>query len=236
MELQEKNGQVGFRYRTCSGTCSSKALKALEPYGVCNLADGTHGFYVLTPAIHSLGVYRKVIGPAVTVENPPGDNLMVHKAMALIQPGAVLVIKITGEGCASACGGIMLRRMQRLGIQAVIVDGYVRDLDELLQTDMPVFARGLMPAGCKKNGLGQINYPIACGGVVVRPGDIIVADRDGVICLPEEDVQEVAQRAAEKLQKEARALKNIAEGHLVMENVDEILAQRGLKQLGGKEG
>lgn len=111
MELQEKNGQVGFRYRTCSGTCSSKALKALEPYGVCNLADGTHGFYVLTPAIHSLGVYRKVIGPAVTVEIPPGDNLMVHKAMALIQPGAVLVIKITGEGCASACGGIMLRRM-----------------------------------------------------------------------------------------------------------------------------
>ena len=71
---------------------------------------------------------------------------------------------------------------------------------------------------------------------MVRPGDIIVADRDGVICLPEEDVQEVAQRAAEKLQKEAQALKNIAEGHLVMENVDEILAQRGLKQLGGKEG
>ena len=69
----------------------------------------------------------------------------------------MLVIKITGEGCASACGGIMLRRMQRLGIQAVIVDGYVRDLDELLQTDMPVFAPGADACRLQKNGLGQIN-------------------------------------------------------------------------------
>lgn len=227
-------GKVGFRFREEILRPGKQLIEELKNYSTCNLADGTHSAYVMGPGIKPVGKPRSIVGPVVTVELPAGDNLMLHKAMALAKPGDILVVQLRGGKEYSACGGLMLRRMKALGIQGVIVDGYVRDLLELENVGLAVYARGLIPAGTEKNGPGQINFPIACGGVAVLPGYLAVADANGILCFPPEDAKEIIRGAKNKLQREAHALQEIQEGHLLKADIDSILQTKGI--LCGKEG
>lgn len=224
--MKDWKGIVGFRLRECSPQTAKELVARLWKYSTCNLADGCCNAYVMDRGIKPVGEPQKIVGSVLTVEIQPGDNLMLHKAMELARPGDILVVRMKGTEEFSACGGLMMRRMKGLGIQGVVVDGCVRDLDDIEKVGLAVYARGLVPAGGTKHGPGQINFPVSCGGIAVLPGYLLVADENGVVCFPPEDAEEIIQGAERKLKKEKSALEEIAAGHLIKEDINQILREK----------
>lgn len=170
----------------------------------------------------------KLLGTAFTVKVPEGDNLMFHKAMDMAKPGDVIVIDAGGDPKRAIFGALMISYCKARGLAGVIVDGAIRDYDELAEMDFPVYAKGITPNGPYKNGPGEINTTIAFGGKVVCPGDIIVGDADGIIVIKPEDAQYLAEKARKVLEMENGILEKIVnECSYVRPWVDEKLAQLG---------
>jgi regulator of RNase E activity RraA len=143
------------------------------------------------------------IGFAITVLVRPGDNLIIFKAMEIAQPGDVIVIADQFDTNNSVLGGVMAEMAKQKGIAAFVTDGLVRDLEELENVGVPVFARGLTPvAPAQATPMGQVNTPISCGGVIVHPGDIVKGDKDGVVIIPTADAETVLERSKDLKQKE----------------------------------
>lgn len=170
-----------------------------------NINDMMNRLYNTDGTIHSLN-QKELLGTAITVRAPLGDNMMFHRALDIAQPGDVLVVD--GGGCneRSLAGEIMMTYAAQKGLAGVVVNGALRDLDGIQKLDMPVYATGVTPQGPYKNGPGEINVPVCCGGVVVMPGDILVGDLDGIVVIRKEDAPLVIDEAADKFSKEARKL------------------------------
>jgi regulator of RNase E activity RraA len=168
-----------------------------------------------------------LVGPALTVRARPGDNLVAFKAIELAQPGDVIVIAGAFDPHCSVWGGIMSSMAKKKGIAGVVTDGLVRDVEQTQDVEVPVFAVGLTPAGPTKEGVGQINTPISCGGAVVMPGDIIVGDRDGVVVVRRDEAREVLQRTLDRVALEQSWLARIARGELFLMDSDDELRARG---------
>lgn len=148
-------------------------------------------------------VKKPVIGHAITVMVHPGANLMVKKAMDMAQPGDVIVINDQFDRNNALLGGIMAEMAAFKGIAAFVINGLVRDQEELEAAGVPVFSIGLTPlAPASSRPMGQINTPISCGGVIVQPGDIIIADNSGVVAIPPLDLEAVLQRCEALRKKE----------------------------------
>ncbi|NMM75225.1 methyltransferase [Acidovorax sp. SRB_14] len=154
----------------------------------------------------------KVAGPAFTVEVRPGDNLMIHAAIALAKPGDVLVVDGKGDQTAALMGTLMLSACKKLGLAGVIVDGAIRDRLELLDLGFPVFSAGFNPAGPTKYVPGRINHPISAGGAMVNPGDLVVGDADGVVVIERAKAPAMLALAAKKVADEAARIAAIARG------------------------
>jgi len=157
---------------------------------------------------------RRVAGPALTVKARPGDNLMAMKAIGLAQPGDVIVVSSDGEKNLSVWGGIMATMAVYRGVVAVVTDGIVRDVEQSREAGLPIWATGLTPAGPTGLGPGQINLPMSCGGVVINPGDVILADEDGVVVVPRAELEAVIGRAQQRAAIEEDWLEHIARGDL----------------------
>jgi RraA family protein len=125
----------------------------------------------------------KLAGPAITIEVRSGDNLMIHAALAITKPGDVLVIDGKGDLGSALMGALMMNQCKAMGLAGVVVDGAVRDIEELQALGFPVFAAGSCPNGPTKNIPGRVNWPISAGGATVCPGDLIVGDADGVVAI-----------------------------------------------------
>ncbi|WP_462421266.1 RraA family protein [Salinicoccus sp. Marseille-QA3877] len=165
-----------------------------------------------------------LLGTAFTVKVPAGDNLMFHKAMDMAQPGDVIVIDADGYTERAILGEIMLSYCKSRKLAGVIVDGSIRDADALEQMDIPVYARGITPDGPYKNGPGEINTTVTFGGKVVKPGDIIVGDADGIVIIDPDDAKDLAEKARKITDKEVGIMKNIVEnGKYERPWVDEVL-------------
>lgn len=164
-----------------------------------------HGIKPLHPAM-------KFCGTAVTALCGPMDNLAAMASLDFIEPGDVIVISAGGDDHAAIIGDLWAMWARRLGAVAVIVDGLVRDLPGLLDADLPVFARGWCPNSGFKNGPGEVNMGVTCGGVQIGPGDILVGDQDGVVAVPLEQAQAVAERLDLVREKEAQALAKVKAG------------------------
>ena len=162
--------------------------------------------------ITALRPRMKVAGPAFTVEVRPGDNLMIHAAMALARPGDVLVIDGKGDQTAALMGTLMLSACKKRGLAGVIVDAAIRDKLELLELDFPVFSAGFNPAGPTKYVPGRINHPISAGGAVVNPGDLVVGDADGVVVIERAKAPAMLALADKKVADEAARIEAIARG------------------------
>jgi 4-hydroxy-4-methyl-2-oxoglutarate aldolase len=154
----------------------------------------------------------RLAGPAFTVEVRHGDNLMIHAAMALARPGDVLVIDGKGDRTAALMGSIMINACKQLGLAGVVIDGSVRDTDELRELGFPVYAVGANPNGPTKFVPGRINWPISCGGISVRPGDLVVGDSDGVVVIEREKAPSLLDAAGKKVAEERKRLDDIAAG------------------------
>ena len=150
----------------------------------------------------------KLLGPAFTVKVPSGDNLMFHAAMDLAKPGDV--IDAGGDTRRSIFGELMVTYCRKRGIAGIVVDGSLRDVDAMSQlTDFPVYARGITPDGPYKNGPGEINTPIVCGGRLVNPGYIVIGDEDGVIFVNPSDAPELLEKVNKLHENEIRIINTI---------------------------
>ncbi|MBC7340395.1 MAG: RraA family protein [Firmicutes bacterium] len=175
-----------------------------------NIADCMSRLYTMDYAIGPVGGGQvRMAGTALTVSVAHGDNLMVHKAIDMAQPGDVIVVSAGGDVSRAIVGELMCRCAQWRGVAGMVVDGAVRDGEGIREMGFPVFAGGLTPAGPYKNGPGEINVPVACGGVVVFPGDIVVGDGDGVVVIPAPDAESVLAKAEGRRAREEKALVDV---------------------------
>ena len=154
----------------------------------------------MTPGMRPILDGVRIAGPAVTAWCPPGDNLMMHRARSLAQAGDVLVVAAPDGG--AQWGDIAAWYALRLGLAGVVVDGCIRDLDALRAMGSPVWATRVDPSSPRKQGPGLVNAPIQCAGVRVEPGDLVVADGDGVIVVPRGEASAIVGRAVERTQRE----------------------------------
>lgn len=170
----------------------------------------------------------KLCGPAFTVRVRPGDNLMVHKALMMVQPGDVLVIDGGGDTSQAVIGGLVRTTALRVKLGGIVIDGAVRDLEELAEGIVPVFAAGHTHRGPSKDGPGEINVPVACAGLAVLPGDLVLGDADGVIAIRAEDAAALLPRTHAHLEREAGIRKTNQEGSADPERFDALLRAKGL--------
>ncbi len=220
-------GKLGFRYIEDFERPDSKWSTKLLDYDSCNISDGLNKLYTMDCGIRQMFKSRKFAGPAVTVKVRSGDNFMLHKAISLVKPGDVLVVETQNSNTYAVCGDLMVSCMDKLGVAGIVVDGTVRDIATLMEIGMPVFARGTVPGAGDKDGPGEVNFPIACGGVVVNPGDLIFGDEDGIVVIPKNDVEEAIAGADKKLAAEAIRRKEIADGKYVKGGLDDLMRSKG---------
>lgn len=159
----------------------------------------------------------KLVGPALTVRTFPADNLMIHKAATLAHPGDVLVVNAGGYRDAAVFGDLLAYSCKVHGIAGIVIDGSARDAEGLAAIGFPVFARGVLPMGPFKDSPGSINLPISCGGIAVRPGDIILGDADGVVVIPREHAPEILGKAQAAIAKEQQLRKRIEQGEFIFD-------------------
>lgn len=176
-----------------------------------NVADVMGRFGTLRGLHRHGGTGRYLAGPAITVRTRPTDNLLVHAALDLARPGDVVVVDAGGGRERAIVGALMARYALRRGIAGLVIDGMVRDADELSELGLPVYARGVVPDGPYKDGPGEINVPISCGGTAVLPGDLVLGDGDGVVLVPGEAAAEVGREAAAVQAREQRIVQDIAD-------------------------
>lgn len=155
------------------------------------------------------------VGSAVTALCRPGDNLMMHKALSLTQPGDMLVVVSQGEGSAAQWGDIATRFAMKRGLAGVIVQGSVRDVDAVNEMGFPVWATKVSPAHADKGKLGGVNIPVVCGGALVHPGDLIAADGDGVLVIERKQAEAVVAGAEAKMRREEEVAARIAGGEML---------------------
>lgn len=218
---------VGFRIISDFQRPEPALVEAFRELPVANIDDCMNRTAAVDGAIRPVNK-AKLLGPAFTVKVPEGDNLMFHKAMDMAKPGDVIVIDAGGDPKRAIFGALMINYCKSRGLAGVIVDGAIRDYEELSQMDFPVYARAVTPNGPYKNGPGEIGTVISFGGKVVRPGDIIAGDADGIVVIAPEDAKELAQKAQKVLDMENGILEKIlTEGTYIRPWVDEKLKELG---------
>ncbi len=185
----------------------------------------------LNARVQGLNPAMQVAGPAFTVEVRPGDNLMFHVALALAQPGDVIVVDGKGDDTCALFGELMVSQAAAAGLAGFVVDAACRDTDTLAQGPFPIFAAGRNPCGPTKGLQGTMARPIAVAGAPVQPGDLVLGDADGVVIIPRAEVDRVLAAAEKKLADEKVRLEEIARGELVSPWLDDALSAAGLPAL-----
>jgi 4-hydroxy-4-methyl-2-oxoglutarate aldolase len=178
-------------------------------------ASGRTG--MVDPAIRPAWRGARVCGPAVTVECPPGDNLMLHVAVAHARPGVVIVAAVGGYLQAGAWGEILTEAARAHGLAGLVIDGAVRDIDAIEASGFPVFSRGLAIGSCTKERRGKLDVPIQFGGAPVRPGDLVFGNADGLVIVEHDRIDAVYQAAAGRRRKELEIITKLREGCTTME-------------------
>ncbi len=172
---------------------------------------------MVNPAIRPAWAGARLCGTALTVQCPPGDNLMLHHAVAAATPGVIIVATV-GEYMLAGCWGeILTAAAQNKGVAGLAVDGAVRDIEAIAERQFPVFSRGLAIGSCTKERFGQLGKPIRFGGVPVRSGDIILGDADGIVIVDQDRADEVYQKASARRVREAEIIEQLSQGKTTIE-------------------
>ena len=203
---------IGFRVLTAQRKVAADWVARYRDVPVANVSDSMHrmtaGGSRLRP-MHRQGV---LAGPALTVKARPGDNLMLHYALDIAEPGDVIVVDAGGDLSNALIGEMMVAYAVKRGVAGIVINGAIRDAANIGAGDFPLFAAGISHRGPYKDGPGEINVPIAIDGMVIEPGDLVIGDDDGLLCVPYDQVAEVYDRAAAKHAAEEKQMRQIAEG------------------------
>ena len=192
-----------------------------------NVGDALGRSAAMDHRIKPVAPGMRLAGTALTIKTRPVDNLLIWKALEIAQPGDVLVI-CTGDYLGhSVFGDLTARVAVARGLAGVVTDGAVRDVDGIVEAGLPVFAAAVTPNSPQKDGPGEINVPVACGGQVVEPGDILVGDGDGVVVIPARDAERAAVEFERVRSYEEERMRQIVSGEHIPDWVDRLLAERG---------
>lgn len=193
-------------------------VEEAEAFQAATLFEAAGKRGALPPAIKPLAMEWEVCGPAVTVKAAPRDNLWIHRALAIAEPGDVLVVDASGHYDAGYWGEVMNVSAVARKLGGLVINGCVRDGRQLVASGFPVFARGLCLIGTAKNpeALGFANQPLVLGEALVHPGDLIRGDCDGVVALPRVDVPEILERARVREEKEAASMNRLRQGETTL--------------------
>lgn len=198
-------------------TLTKEMISELGKFSSATLHEAMGKIGDLPYGIKPISPKMKVCGTAYTVKTIPCDNTILHRAYAYAKPGDVLVVDCSGHYEAGYWGDLMSLGAKTQGLAGLVIDGCVRDADEIEAMGFPVFSRGLCIKGTGKHGDGTLNEPIILGNCIVNPGDIIVGDRDGVVVVPREKAQEAIEKATAREEKEADVRKHLLEGKTSIE-------------------
>jgi 4-hydroxy-4-methyl-2-oxoglutarate aldolase len=189
-----------------------KSVEAFKDLGVATVYEAAGRKGSVDPRIKPLAGGIRLLGPVITVECHPRDNLMLHKALQIAEKGDVLVVSTQGHPDAGYWGGLMTGSAVARGLGGLAIDGCVRDSMEILKMAFPVFCRGTCIRGTTKGVLGRVNHPLLFGEVVVNPGDLILGDDDGLVIVARAEIETVLKAAQDRVAKELKKAAELATG------------------------
>lgn len=220
-------GRLGFRVLPSPPRLRAEVIERFRAIASANLADAMGRFNFMDAGIRGR-TGKALCGPAVTVNCRPADNLMVHKALAVAEPGDIVVVSTGGNTTSAVFGELMCHTATARHLGGIVVDGAIRDVEGIARLGLAAFSRTVSPGACDKDGPGEINVPVSCGGTVVMPGDIVAGDDDGVVVVPRDHAEEVLALVAELVARERKRVAEIQAGQHFRPEIDEALRQKGV--------
>jgi len=220
---------IGFDIHPRARAVSSEVVEKFRPIPVANISDCMWRMTAGGARLRPMHDGTVLAGPALTVRSRPGDNLLVHKALELAQPGDVVVVDAGGDLTNAIIGEIMTTYAQTRGLAGIVINGAIRDCGAIRRGSLPVYAAGVTHRGPYKDGPGEINTVIALDGMTITPGDLILGDEDGLLCVPYEQVDAIYAAATAKMEVEARMMAQIAAGTLDTSWIDARMKAQGWK-------
>ncbi|MBU8546521.1 MULTISPECIES: RraA family protein [Roseomonadaceae] len=218
---------VGFRILPRSRAVAPALIERFRKLPVANVSDSMSRIFAAGPTLRPMHKGGVMAGPAFTVRSRPGDNLMVHKAIDIAEPGDIVVVDAGGDLTNAIIGELMLAQMVRRKLGGIVINGAIRDLGALSQQSFPVYAAGVTHRGPYKDGPGEINVPISMGGLVIEPGDLILGDEDGFVSVAYADAEKVCAATEAKHAAENKQMAEIEAGTIDRAWVDATLRKLG---------
>ena len=207
----------------------AEAVRLLGDQGVATVHEAQGRTGLMRPYMRPIYPTAKAAGPAITVSCHPGDNLMIHAAIEVCQPGDILVVAATSESMDGMFGDLLAVSCRAHGVTGLVIDAGVRDTADITAMQFPAWAKAVSAQGTVKASPGSVNIPIICAGAMVNPGDAIVADADGVVVVARETASEVAAQGEQRRKKEEKSRERLAKGEL---GIDFYGLRAKLKELG----